>query len=442
VAEIDGKGTIVAVNVLEVIGGKRDGRAHTAEEIRFLLRGYLEGSIPDYQMAAWLMAVCIRGMTSAETLELTRAMVESGETLDLSSLPGVKVDKHSTGGVGDTVTLVAGPLAAACGVLVPKLSGRALAHTGGTIDKLESVPGVSVDLPPDRFIDQVRRIGIAVAAQSPRMVPADKAIYALRDVTATVPSLPLIAASVMSKKLAAGADAIVLDVKFGRGAFMPDLQQATALAEEMVTIGEGAGRRVVALITTMDSPLGRRVGNALEVLEAFDVLRGAGDQGLTEVGLCVAREMCRLAGVEADPARVLADGSAEARLWDLLEAQGGSRDRPPVPHPVRLTLRATRAGWVEAVDALAVGLAVLDIGGGRLRKEDPVDHGSGLTIEARVGARVRPGDPLVHVHAATEAVARRALPRLQAAWRVVPNEVAQAPHISGRVDRTTRLART
>jgi pyrimidine-nucleoside phosphorylase len=436
-----GTPTIGPMNVLQVIGRKRDGEANTAAEIRYLLGGYLEGSIPDYQMAAWLMAVCTRGMTSEETLELTMSMVESGETLDLASIPGIKVDKHSTGGVGDKVTLVAGPLAAACGVVVPKLSGRALAHTGGTVDKLESVPGVTVEMPPDRFADQVRRIGIAIAAQSPRMVPADRAIYALRDASATVPSLPLIASSVMSKKLAAGADAIVLDVKFGRGAFMPDAERALALAEEMVEIGEGSGRRVVALVTDMGDPLGRCVGNALEVLEAIEVLQGRGDEVLTEVCVAVAGEMCRLAGVAADPRTAIADGSAESKLWELLEAQGGSRRRPPVAHPARLTLRAEREGWVEAVDALGVGLAVVDTGGGRLRKEDRIDHGAGVTVEARVGSRVAVGEPLAHVHAASEEVAQRALPHLDGAWRIVEREVARTPHVRFRVDRGAESGR-
>src|SRR5579859_3465351 len=369
------------MNALEVIGRKRDGLEHSAEEIQLLLSGYLHGAIPDYQMAAWLMAVCIRGMTPAETLALTRVMVDSGETLDLSSVPGVKVDKHSTGGVGDKVTLIAAPLAAACGVVVPKLSGRGLAHTGGTLDKLESVPGLTVDLSPERFIKQVREIGIAVAAQSPRMVPADKMLYALRDVTATVPSMPLIASSVMAKKIAAGADGIVLDVKFGRGAFMPDPTSAEELASEMVQLGEGAGRRTVALVTAMDNPLGRSVGNALEVQEALDALSGEGDEELLEVSLRVAAEMCRLAGVDADPALVLASGAGRATFERMLRAQGGRLEEGLPTAPFQVPLRAPAAGHVESIDALEVGLSCLELGAGRVRKEDRVDPAAGVVIE-------------------------------------------------------------
>jgi len=420
---------------LEVIGRKRDGGEHPPEEIEFLLAGYLRGDIPDYQMAAWLMAVCIRGMTRAETLALTQAMVRSGEVLDLSQIPGTKVDKHSTGGVGDKVTLIGPPLAAACGVKVPKLSGRALAHTGGTLDKLESVPGLTVDLDPDRFIRQVREVGIAVAAQSPHMVPADKALYALRDVTATVPSVPLIASSVMSKKIAAGADAIVLDVKFGRGAFMPDVAAAEELATEMVLLGEGAGRRTVALVTAMDNPLGRSVGNALEVQEALAALAGKGDEELVQVSLVVAREMCWLAEVGNDPDDALRSGTGRAKFLQMLAAQGGQIEKGLPVAPVQMPVPALGDGYVESIDALEVGLTGLELGVGRKKKEDPVDHAAGIVIEAPVGARIRAGEPLAVVHARTEELARSVMPRLQNAWRLSAHEVKRPPHVLARVDK-------
>ncbi len=420
---------------LEVIGRKRDGLEHSAEEIQLLISGYLRSEIPDYQMAAWLMAVCTRGMTRAETLALTQAMVASGEVLDLSGIPGIKVDKHSTGGVGDKVTLIATPLAAACGVVVPKLSGRALAHTGGTLDKLESVPGLTVDLEPERFIRQVKEIGIAVAAQSPHMVPADKLLYALRDVTATVPSIPLIASSVMSKKIAAGADAIVLDVKFGRGAFMPDVASAEELALEMVQLGEGAGRRTVALVTAMDNPLGRSVGNALEVREALDALEGRGDEELLQVSLTVAREMCHLAGIATDPDAALASGAGREKFERMLAAQDGHLERGLPEAPVQLPVVAAASGYVQSIDALAVGLASLELGAGRTRKEDQVDHAAGLVIEAPVGTEVRAGDQLVTVHARSKDLVEHVTARLQAAWRLSDVPVTRPPHVLARVDR-------
>ena len=426
---------IRSVQPLEIIGRKRDGAEHSAEEIGRLISGYVAGEIADYQMAAWLMAVCTRGMTRAETLALTQAMVHSGEVLDLSSIPGIKVDKHSTGGVGDKVTLIAGPLAAACGVRVPKLSGRALAHTGGTLDKLESVPGMRVEMSPQAFTAQVSSLGLAVAAQSPRMVPADKLLYALRDVTATVPSLPLIASSVMSKKLAAGADAMVLDVKFGRGAFMATSGQAIDLATEMVGIGEGAGRSVVALVTAMDAPLGRSVGNALEVEEAFAALRGEADRDLLEVSIRVATEMCRLAGVQLDPRRAIEDGSALAKFEAMLRAQGGRPEEGLPVAAVRASLTATTEGYVEAVDALEIGLGCLQLGAGRQRKEDVIDPGAGLVIVAAVGAHVRPGDPLATVHAASVELIESAAGRLRSAWRISAREVEAPPHVLARVDR-------
>jgi pyrimidine-nucleoside phosphorylase len=424
-----------ALHPLEVIGRKRDGLEHPAEEIQFLITGYLKGEIPDYQMAAWLMAVCVRGMSRAETLALTQAMVASGEVLDLSEIEGVKVDKHSTGGVGDKVTLIAAPLAAACGVKVPKLSGRALAHTGGTLDKLESVPGLTVDLEPARFIRQVREVGIAVAAQSPHMVPADKLLYALRDVTATVPSVPLIASSVMSKKIAAGADAIVLDVKFGRGAFMPDPAAAEELASEMVLLGEGAGRRTVALVTAMDNPLGRSVGNALEVKEALEALAGRGDEELLEVSLRVAGEMCRLAGISADPEKVLSSGAGLATFERMLAAQGGRLEEGLPVAPVQRAVRVEAGGHIESIDALEVGLASLELGAGRVRKEDKVDPAAGLVIEAPVGQHVRTGDILVTVHARSSELIDRVTPRLLGAWHLTQHAVQRPPHVLARVDR-------
>jgi len=423
------------VNPLEVIGRKRDGHEHASAEIQLLLDGYVKGDIPDYQMAAWLMAVCIRGMTPAETLALTRTMVASGEVLDLSAIPGIKVDKHSTGGVGDKVTLVAGPLAAACGVRVPKLSGRALAHTGGTLDKLESVPGLSVDIAPERFIKQVSEIGIAVAAQSPRMVPADKLLYALRDVTATVPSVPLIASSVMSKKIAAGADAIVLDVKFGHGAFMPDVASAKELSRVMVELGEGAGRRTVALVTAMDNPLGRSVGNALEVQEALDALLGKGDEELLEVCVRVTREMCELAGVSADVENVLRSGAGREKFEQMLAAQGGHLERGLPVAPVQIAVTAESDGHVEAIDALEVGLSAIELGAGRIRKEDRVDPAAGFVIEAPVGAQVRKGQTLMVVHARSRELVDRVSARVRAAWKMSNREVRRPPHVLARVAR-------
>ncbi|MGH7903973.1 MAG: thymidine phosphorylase [Candidatus Dormibacteraceae bacterium] len=422
------------MQALELIARKRDGAEHTGEEIRLLLDAYLAGEVPDYQMSAWLMAVCTRGMTRAETLALTTAMVASGEVLDLSAIPGIKVDKHSTGGVGDKVTLIACPLAAACGVPVPKLSGRALAHTGGTLDKLESVPGLTVELEPERFLRQVLEIGLAVAAQSPRMVPADRALYALRDVSATVPSVPLIASSVMSKKIAAGADAIVLDVKAGRGAFMPDPDQAAFLASEMVQIGEGAGRRTVALVTAMDSPLGRAVGNALEVEEALAVLAGDAGQELREVAVRVAREMCRLAGIDRDPARALADGSGREMFERMVHAQGGRLAEGLPRAAARAQVRAPAAGWVESIDALEIGQACLALGAGRIRKEDVIDPGAGVLIEAQVGAAVRRGDVLASVCARTPQLCEAAAARLAGAWRMAHEAGTRPPHILFRVD--------
>ena len=384
-------------------------------------------------MSAWLMAVCTRGMSRAETLALTEVMVASGEVLDLSAIPGIKVDKHSTGGVGDKVTLIACPVAAACGVPVPKLSGRALAHTGGTLDKLESVPGLTVDLEPDRFRRQVAEVGLAVAAQSPRMVPADKALYALRDASATVPSVPLIASSVMSKKIAAGADAIVLDVKFGTGAFMADPDMAIFLASEMVQIGGGAGRPTVALVTSMEQPLGRAVGNALEVAEALEILGGGGDRELREVAIAVADEMCRLAGMEAQTAAALASGRAREVFERMVAAQGGRLGEGLPRAACQVTVTAPSRGYVQSVDALAVGSAARDLGAGRQRRDVGIDPTAGVEIVAPGGSWVEPGDPLCVVHAASDGLAESVRERLRGAWLLGEEAPTRRPHVVARV---------
>ncbi|GAB6876074.1 pyrimidine-nucleoside phosphorylase [Thermaerobacter litoralis] len=394
----------------DLILKKRDGGTLTREEIEWWVEGVARRTIPDEQVAAWAMAVFFRGMDARETADLTRAMAFSGETVDLSDIPGVKVDKHSTGGVGDTTTLVLAPLVAAAGVPVAKLSGRGLGHTGGTLDKLESFPGFRVELSRDAFARQVREVGIAVAGQTADLVPADKRLYALRDVTATVDSIPLIAASIMSKKIAGGADAIVLDVKTGSGALMKSLDGALELARLMVDIGRHLGRRVVALVTDMNQPLGRAVGNALEVREAIATLRGQGPAELTEVCLALGGIMLWLAGRAADPAagrqqlaRHLEAGDGLAMLRRLVEAQGG--DARAVDDPDRLpqaryreAFAAPRGGYLVAMDAQAVGTAAMVLGAGRARKEDVIDLGAGLVMAKRLGERVEAGEPLVELH--------------------------------------------
>jgi pyrimidine-nucleoside phosphorylase len=410
------------VTALELIREKRDGGAHSVEAIDFLVRGATNGSIPDYQLAAWLMAVRLKGMTDEETKSLTLAMAASGRRLDLSSIPGKKVDKHSTGGVGDKATLVVAPLVASAGIPVAKLSGRALGHSGGTLDKLESIPGFKVDLPVDAFVEQVRRIGIAVAGQTADMVPADKVFYALRDTTATVDSVPLIASSVMSKKLAAGADAILLDVKVGRGAFVAGLEEAEALARALVAIGSGAGRETVAYITDMDQPLGRAVGNALEVAEAIATLRGEGPPDLELLSLRLAGEMLRLAGAPGqDLRRKLQDGSALRKFAQLISAQSG--DPAVVDDPARLPAAAVRrsvsapqTGLVTAIDPLEIALAAKSLGAGRDRKDAPIDLSVGIVLEKKVGEPVQTGEALAIVHAATAAAAEKVAARVAAAF--------------------------
>jgi pyrimidine-nucleoside phosphorylase len=419
------------VKAIDLIRDKRDGLAHSDDAIRFVVRGATDGSIPDYQLSAWLMAVRLNGMSDQETKTLTLAMAASGRQLDLSSIPGRKVDKHSTGGVGDKATLVVAPLVAAAGIPVAKLSGRALGHSGGTLDKLESIPGFDVQLGIDQFIDQVRRIGIAIAGQTADMVPADKVFYALRDATATVDSIPLIASSVMSKKLAAGADAIVLDVKCGHGAFVATLDEAEALGRALVAIGTNAGRETVAYISDMDQPLGRAVGNALEVREAIETLSGHGPPDLETLSLRLGDEMLRMAAApKTDLRRLLSDGSALRKFAQLIEAQSGDasvvRDPDRLPAaPFRRAVPAAESGQVAAIDALEVALAAKSLGAGRDRKDAPIDLAVGIVLDKKVGDPVRQGEPLATVHARTEEAARQVASRVAAAFRVASSARAR-----------------
>ncbi|KXG11146.1 pyrimidine-nucleoside phosphorylase [Anoxybacillus rupiensis] len=404
------------MRMVDLIAKKRDGQSLTNEEIQFIMNGYTNGDIPDYQMSAWAMAVFFRGMTEEETAALTLAMVHSGETIDLSKIEGIKVDKHSTGGVGDTTTLVLGPLVASVGVPVAKMSGRGLGHTGGTIDKLESVPGFHVEINNDQFIELVNQNKIAVIGQTGNLTPADKKLYALRDVTATVNSIPLIASSIMSKKIAAGADAIVLDVKTGAGAFMKDLEDARALAEAMVEIGKRVGRKTMAIISDMSQPLGYAIGNALEVKEAIDTLKGEGPEDLQELCLVLGSHMVYLAEKAAslEEARAMLekamqDGSALNTFKKFLAAQGGDvsviDDPSKLPQAkYQIELIAQEDGYVTEIVADAVGTAAMLLGAGRATKESSIDLAVGLVLRKKIGDAVHKGESLVTIYSNSEQV--------------------------------------
>jgi len=410
----------------ELIERKRDGGELEPDEIAELVLAYARGEVPDYQLAAFCMAVWFRGMTAAETHALTEAMVASGRTLDLSPLGRRVVDKHSTGGVGDKTTIALGPVVAACGVPFAKLSGRGLGHTGGTLDKLESIPGFRVALTEDELVAQVAAVGLAVAGQTDDLVPADRRLYALRDVTATIDSVPLIAASVMAKKLAAGADAIVLDVKVGDGAFMKDERSARRLGETMLELGRRAGRAVACELTAMDEPLGGAVGNALEVEEAIAVLEGGGPPDLVELVVRSAAQLLAFSDLDLDEddGRRLAeerirDGAAREAYTRWIRAQGGDAEPDALPRaPVRRPVAAPRAGYVEAVAAGGIGRAALRLGAGRARKEDAVDHAVGIVCLAKGGDRVETGQPLAEVHARDEAAALAAEDEVARSYRL------------------------
>jgi pyrimidine-nucleoside phosphorylase len=432
------------MRVVELIERKRDGGKLTADEIDALVQGYTKGDVPDYQMAAFCMAVVWRGMDAAETAALTAAMVRSGEQLDLSRF-AIVVDKHSTGGVGDKTTLVVAPLVAGCGVPVAKMSGRGLGFSGGTLDKLESIRGYRVDLSTAEFLAQLERIGIVVTGQTADLAPADGKMYALRDTTGTVPSIPLIASSIMSKKIAAGAHAVVLDVKVGSGAFMKDLPSARQLARAMVGIGVAHGLEVTCELTDMEQPLGRAVGNSLEIAEAIATLRGDGPADLVQLTRAAGAEMLVRGRKARDTKsalaridRALADGSGFAKFRELVAAQGG--DLTQVDDPSKLprapkveTLRAARTAYVSAIAADEVGIASVRLGAGREKKGDPIDHRTGIVLHAKVGDRVERGEPYADVHVAGKPADTDAIAMIRGAFRWTARRVPRRRLLLGRI---------
>lgn len=431
------------MRMYDLIVKKRNGGILTEEEIRFMIHGYTIGEIPDYQMSAMLMAIYFTGMNEAETLQLTMAMAQSGDMLDLSGIAGVKVDKHSTGGVGDKTSLALTPMVAACGVKIAKMSGRGLGHTGGTIDKLESFSGFTTELSAEQFMENVNRIGIAIMGQTKDLAPADKLLYALRDVTATVDHMSLIASSIMSKKLAAGADAIVLDVKTGSGAFMKKEEDAFRLAQEMVTIGKNAGKFTMAVISNMDQPLGKAVGNALEVKEAIETLRGEGPEDFTE--LCMTLGSCMLiAGGKASDEKqarekletVIKDGSALAKLAELIEGQGGKKEM--VYQPDQLPKAAEiypvyseKEGYIQKITCDEVGICSLILGGGRETKESKIDLSVGILLEKKAGAYVKKGEILAFIHANDAEKKKACEKRLLQAYQIGKEKSDEQPVIFG-----------
>ena len=397
------------MRMVDLIEKKRDGESLSKAEIHFIINSYVQGDTPDYQMSAWAMAVYFRGMSLEETAELTLAMAQSGDQLDLSSLGGRFVDKHSTGGVGDKTTLLLGPMVAACGVPVAKMSGRGLGHTGGTIDKLGAVPGFRVELTQAEFLAQLKKIGLSVIAQTGNLVPADKLLYALRDVTATVSSIPLIASSVMSKKIAAGAQGIVLDVKYGSGAFMKTVEEARVLAKTMVDIGKALGRQTIAVLSNMNQPLGRAVGNSLEILEVADALQGKGPEDLMEVSLELGAWMLvagdAVPNVEAGKAclrQSLESGAAWNKFLSFLTEQGGDAqavaDRRLRVAPWNLPILAQETGYVQPFDAHKIGILAMELGAGRVTKDSPIDLGAGVVLVKKAGEWVEAGEPILQLY--------------------------------------------
>lgn len=433
------------MRMIDMIAKKRDGGELSEHEIQYFVQGAVSGEIPDYQTSALLMAVCLQGMSAEETAVMTMAMAHSGDQVDLSTIPGIKVDKHSTGGVGDTTTLIVAPLVAACGVPVAKMSGRGLGHTGGTLDKLESLPGVNIERSVDELIGMVRRIGLAVVGQSGNLVPADKKLYALRDVTATVNSIPLIASSIMSKKIAAGCDAMVLDVKVGSGAFMKTVDDALALARQMVELGESVNRRTVAIVTDMNQPLGNAVGNALEVREAIEALSGGLNENapLMSVSLLLGQHMLLLAGkADSESAaldmlrQALRSGAGKNKLKELLIALGN--DGSCVDQPEQLcaakysrNVCVEQRGFITAVNAEQIGMSALILGAGRTAKEDVIDPQAGLVMHKRCGEKMQAGEAVCTLYANDMAKLDEAEKRLRAALTIGKTPQAAMPMIYG-----------
>ncbi len=434
------------MRMYDLIEKKKEGHALSAEEIRWMIRSYTEDRIPDYQMSAMAMAICFVGLDDRETLELTLAMRDSGDCLDLSGISGQTADKHSTGGVGDKTTLVLAPIIAALGVPMAKMSGRGLGHTGGTIDKLECFPGFTTALDRETFIRNVNTVKLAVAAQTANLAPADKKLYALRDVTATVDQMSLIAASIMSKKLASGSDIIVLDVKMGSGAFMKTQKEAVKLAETMVRTGIGAGRRTAAVITDMDEPLGLAVGNSLEVIEAISSLCGRGPEDLMEVVYALGSKILALSGkAESEPQALkmmrecVASGAALRKLAEFVAAQGGDASYvfdtgKFLKAPCKLEVYAPDTGYVESIDARAIGTACMMLGGGRETKDSVIDPAVGICLVKKRGARIRKGDVIAEVHASESKKGAAAVRLVGSAYRIGPEPVEPVPVVKAVID--------
>lgn len=432
------------MRMYDVIMKKRNGGALTEEEIREVISGYVAGEIPDYQMSAFLMAVYFQGMTEEETVAMTEAVAHSGDMVDLSAIAGIKVDKHSTGGVGDKTSLIIGPIVAACGVKVAKMSGRGLGHTGGTVDKMEAIPGMRTDLSREEFFRVVNQTGLSIIGQTGNLAPADKKLYALRDVTATVDSIPLIAVSIMSKKLAAGSDAILLDVKTGSGAFMKTLEDSIALAKEMVSIGENAGRKTAALITDMDIPLGNNIGNSLEVMEAVETLKGNGPADLTEVCIHLAGNMLYLAGkgtIEECMALAKAkieDGSALERLAAMVEAQGGDASVILDPSrfakaPYSMQVFAEKEGYIGAMDTEGCGIASSMLGAGRQTKDSAIDPAAGIVLKRKVGDYVTKEDVIAVLYTSDSSLLEQAQKKYVSSVRIQVEAPKKEPLIYARV---------